>query len=188
MYRDTIIYYIAIRWLTAFDSWFNIKTVSSQLTHASVIETPYLKSFKFSGTFCAPSFKFDSIITPHILLFPVSICKDYCEKFYINLTTDSQQISWFLCFFKLFPCEKSIMMLSFTFDVRSVCRIACTLSESKFVDLLPPRRMTWQSELPLVFVMAAKPCFVTPKKWWGWVADLIASTAISTWPSVPFWI
>jgi hypothetical protein len=49
-----------------------------------------------------------------------------------------------------------------------------------------PRRMTKQSSLPFVRVMAANPCFVTPKNEWPQAAARIASSAISNDPSVPF--
>src|SRR2546423_1859074 len=34
--------------------------------------------------------------------------------------------------------------------------------------------------------MAARPCFVTERNWWGCEAARMASTAIWTFPSVPF--
>ena len=46
--------------------------------------------------------------------------------------------------------------------------------------------MTWQASLPRVTTMAASPCFVTERNWWGCMAARIASTAIWTLPSVPF--
>ena len=46
--------------------------------------------------------------------------------------------------------------------------------------------MTKQSSLPLVRVIAARPCFVTPRKEWPQAAARIASRAISRDPSVPF--
>src|SRR5471030_2498819 len=50
----------------------------------------------------------------------------------------------------------------------------------------PPRRMMWQSSLPLVDTMAEWPPLVTDRKWCGCDAALMASTAILTLPSVPF--
>src|SRR6059036_1291552 len=46
--------------------------------------------------------------------------------------------------------------------------------------------MTWQSGLPRVETMPARPCSVTPRKRCGWTAARTASIAIWTPPSVPF--
>src|SRR3989442_635226 len=46
--------------------------------------------------------------------------------------------------------------------------------------------MTWQSGLPRVETMPARPCSVTPRKRCGWAAARKASIAIWTPPSVPF--
>ena len=63
---------------------------------------------------------------------------------------------------------------------------AWTDSASKFVPLLPPRRITWTSWFPRVFTIAANPCSVTPINACGELAARIASTATPTDPSVPF--
>src|SRR5438445_155072 len=44
----------------------------------------------------------------------------------------------------------------------------------------------WQSSLPLVETMAECPSLVTERKWWGVRAAFSASTAMRTFPSVPF--
>src|SRR3546814_7117378 len=46
--------------------------------------------------------------------------------------------------------------------------------------------MTWQSGLPVVAAIAARPLLVTARKWCGWAAETTASRAILTLPSVPF--
>ena len=46
--------------------------------------------------------------------------------------------------------------------------------------------MTWPSGLPRATTMAERPCFVTDRKWCGWLAALMASMAICVLPSVPF--
>src|SRR5436309_12024331 len=46
--------------------------------------------------------------------------------------------------------------------------------------------MTWQSGLPRVETIPARPCSVTPRKRCGWAAARTASIAICTPPSVPF--
>ena len=46
--------------------------------------------------------------------------------------------------------------------------------------------MTWQSGLPRVATIAARPCSVTPRKLCGWALERMASMAIWTPPSVPF--
>lgn len=50
----------------------------------------------------------------------------------------------------------------------------------------PPRRMTWQLSLPVVWKMADTPCFVTDGNQWGDRAASTASTAVWVFPSVPF--
>ena len=62
------------------------------------------------------------------------------------------------------PWEQSIIITSGLPFFLSPSRVALTLSRSKFVPLVPPRSITKQCSLPLVRVMAAKPCFVTPMK------------------------
>lgn len=67
-----------------------------------------------------------------------------------------------------------------------VSTAARTASALKLGPLVPPRRMTWTSELPRVLTIAARPCSVTPMKAWGFEAECIASMATPTLPSVPF--
>ena len=62
---------------------------------------------------------------------------------------------------------------------------ASTLAASK-LGSLPPRRMTWQSSLPMVETMAVWPDLVTDRKWCGELAERMASTAMRMLPSVPF--
>ena len=54
------------------------------------------------------------------------------------------------------------------------------------VRFLPPRRMIWQSPLPVVFTMAECPHLVTDRKQCGDPAALMASMATLMVPSVPF--
>src|SRR2546430_9914621 len=46
--------------------------------------------------------------------------------------------------------------------------------------------MMWQSSLPRVCTIATWPLLCTDRKWCFWRAARIASTAILTFPSVPF--
>ena len=51
---------------------------------------------------------------------------------------------------------------------------------------VPPRRITWQVSLPVVWKIADTPCLVTDGNQCGERADSTASTAVCVLPSVPF--
>ena len=77
-------------------------------------------------------------------------------------------------------------MTSFWPFFLNASRVPFTLSLSKLVPLLPPRKITKPCSFPLVLVMAASPCLVTPMKWCFEAADPTASIATERDPSVPF--
>ena len=64
--------------------------------------------------------------------------------------------------------------------------IFAPMRQPSLEKIIYPRRMTKQSSFPFVRVIAANPCFVTPRKEWPHAAARMASRAISRDPSVPF--
>lgn len=69
----------------------NIPTVVSQSTHASVIDTPYLRPCGPSGgTSCLPAFMCDSIMTPVMFRSPARSCSQMAS-------TTLGWLLWFFC-------------------------------------------------------------------------------------------
>ena len=125
---------------------------------------------------CRPSTRLLSIITPMMRGWPLASCR-------LMSAADVDLLAKLFAAVRVTHVDHQLRHQAGLFEsMRShAAPIARRSSASP-----PPRRMMWQSSLPDVEKIAERPCFVTDRKMCGWRADLTASTATCTEPSVLF--